>query len=122
MKVATRPALCLLLALFASEPAQAQWIDSLSVLSPRVSVPTLTPHMLDDLAVLFSQSDYRYEGALAGGILFGVPFGLLFWDLCETGSCTFKGIGAGAVYGALGALVGALIGSNIPKNGDGGPG
>ena len=67
--------------------------------------------------------DHRYEGAIVGGLVFGIGGALITAAVCSSSDdmdkhCTRSTILGGVVLGGLGALAGALIGGLFPK-GDG---
>lgn len=68
---------------------------------------------------LGNADDYRYEGALIGGVVLGLGGALLVGGLCSSSdssdNCGLKAIEGGVLLGALGALSGALIGGLFPK-------
>lgn len=68
----------------------------------------------------FDSRDYRYEGAIIGGVVFGGALAILGHGLCESSDssrdCTASAVLAFFGGGAIGALTGLLIGGAIDKN------
>ena len=65
--------------------------------------------------------DHRNEGAVIGGLVFGVGGAALVGGLCsssdDSDNCGAAALKGGILLGALGALAGALIGGLFPKDG-----
>jgi hypothetical protein len=63
--------------------------------------------------------DYRWEGAVVGGITLGVGLAVLTSGMCDSDSgtshCGLLMVGAGLVGGTVGVVTGGFIGSLIPK-------
>jgi len=63
--------------------------------------------------------DYRYEGAIAGAVVFGAGFtflGIVAHGECESDCGSGKVVGVGLLGVLVGGLTGLLIGGMFPKD------